>query len=48
MRGEPVPGSGHTAPCIRQFDIKVKMIDIETDLLTMLIAAQKRQRMINA
>lgn len=41
-------GTSVIAECIRQFDIEVKMIDIETDLRTMLIAAQKRQRMTNA
>lgn len=36
------------AKCIRQFDIEVKMIEIETDLRDTLIEAQKRQRMVNA
>lgn len=40
-------GTSVLAECIKQFDIEVKMIDIETDLRTMLIAAQKRQRMTN-
>ena len=43
-----ITGTSVLAECIRQFDIEVKMINIETDLRTMLIAAQKRQRMINA
>ena len=43
-----ITGTSVLAECIRQFDIEVKMIDIETDLRTMLIAAQKRQRMTNA
>lgn len=41
-------GTSVLAECIRQFDVEVKMIDIETDLRDTLIAAQKRQRMINA
>lgn len=43
-----ITGTSVLAECIRQFDIEVKMINIETDLRTMLIATQKRQRMINA
>lgn len=43
-----ITGTSVLAECIRQFDIEVKMIDIETDLRTMLITAQKRQRMTNA
>ena len=43
-----ITGTSVLAECIRQFDIEVKMINIETDLRTMLIAAQKRQRMTNA
>lgn len=38
-----ITGTSVLAECIRQFDIEVKMIDIETDLRTMLIAVQKRQ-----
>lgn len=45
---EKLKGTFVLAECISQFDIEVKMIDIETDLRTMLIAAQKRQRMTNA
>lgn len=41
-------GTSVLAECIRQFDIEVKMIEIEPDLRDNLIAAQKRQRMINA
>lgn len=36
-----ITGASVLAECIRQFDIEVKRIDIETDLRTMLIAAQK-------
>jgi len=43
-----ITGTSVLAECIRQFDIEVKLIEIETNLRTMLIAAQKRQRMINA
>lgn len=45
---EKLKGTSVLAECIKQFDIEVKMIDIETDLRSMLIAAQKRQRMTNA
>ena len=41
-------GTSVLAKCIRQFDIEVKMIEIETDLRDTLIEAQKRQRMVNA
>lgn len=41
-------GTSVLAECIRQFDIEVKMIEIETDLRDTLIEAQKRQRMVNA
>lgn len=41
-------GESMLAECIRQFDIEVKMINIESDLRDALIAAQERQRMVNA
>lgn len=41
-------GSSVLAECIRQFGIEVKMIEIDPDLRETLIAAQKRQRMVNA
>lgn len=40
-------GESMLAECIRQFDIEVIMINIESDLRDALIAAQKRQRMVN-
>lgn len=40
-------GESMLAECIRQFDIEVKMINIESDLRDALIAAQERQRMVN-
>lgn len=43
-----ITGTSILAECIRQFDIEVKIIDIDTDLRTVLLDAQKRQRMINA
>lgn len=41
-------GGSVLAECIRQFDIEVVKIDIGPDLRKTLIAAQKRQRMVNA
>ena len=41
-------GATVLAEYIRQFDIEVKMIEIETDLRDTLIEAQKRQGMVNA
>ena len=40
-------GESMLAECIRQFDIEVKMINIESDLRDALIVAQERQRMVN-
>lgn len=41
-------GASILAECIRQFDVEVQLITIEKDLRTILVEAQKRQRMINA
>lgn len=43
-----ITGTSILAECIRQFHIEVKIIEIEANLRATLIAAQKRQRMINA
>lgn len=40
-------GNSMIAECIRQFDIEVQMIDIESDLQNALIAEQERLKMIN-
>ncbi len=41
-------GSSVLSECIHQFGIEIKLIEIDDDLRNMLIAAQKRQRMVNA
>lgn len=41
-------GDSMIAECIRQFDIEVIMIEIESDLRNLLMEAQERQRMVNA
>lgn len=41
-------GSSVLSECIYQFGIEIKLIEIDDDLRNMLIAAQKRQRMVNA
>lgn len=41
-------GSSVLSECIYQFGIEIKLIEIDDNLRNMLIAAQKRQRMVNA
>lgn len=41
-------GDSILAECISQFQIEVKMIEIELDLRNTIMAAQQRQKMINA
>ncbi|MGN0106586.1 MAG: hypothetical protein ACI4A5_02665 [Hominilimicola sp.] len=41
-------GTSVLAECIRQFDIEIKKIDIDTEIQNKIIKAQERQKMINA
>lgn len=41
-------GASVLSECIHQFGVEIILIEIDADLRTMLINAQKRQRMVNA